>query len=424
MKKILIISYIFPPTDGIGGRRWAKFAKYLYRKGYDVKVITAKVPYVHKSNWDTDIKELANEDRITYIESGYPKYIYNPETVFEKIMYRISLIYLKLTVEGQYYDKSVLWEKHLIPVVEAHITNGYKTIIATGAPFRYLTFLGKLKLKYNDIKLIADIRDPWINNKTSYGYDNLSKKRFEFEKESEKYLVKTFDTLITVNDMETLYFSNLNNKTKCEFRTIRNGFDYDDIRLPSGYKRIQTDKLVFVYIGTLYENAMQSLNEFIEALKKLKENEKDLYERLEFNFYGSVPHNFIEIIKNYKVIKFHGKIPLNEVAIKIFNSHATMIFLPTNCSHYFVTKFYEYISLKRPLLVFSEQGITGEFVEKNKLGFMIPQGDMYKKLLYAIDQISEDYQVNESFDLSQYNVEYLTDELIDVLDNQKKEKHL
>ena len=36
---ILIISHTFPPYKGIGGRRWAKFAKELARRGHPVHVV-------------------------------------------------------------------------------------------------------------------------------------------------------------------------------------------------------------------------------------------------------------------------------------------------------------------------------------------------------------------------------------------------
>ena len=36
---ILLICHGFPPVRGIGGRRWAKFAKELARRGYTVHVI-------------------------------------------------------------------------------------------------------------------------------------------------------------------------------------------------------------------------------------------------------------------------------------------------------------------------------------------------------------------------------------------------
>ncbi len=92
-----------------------------------------------------------------------------------------------------------------------------------------------------------------------------------------------------------------------------------------------------------------------------------------------------------------------------------MLFLTDDMTYSFSTKFYEYLFLKRPLIIFSKEGKAGHFVEDNKLGFMIPQGDMYRKLLYAIDQIENAYKVNESFDLSQYDVENLTDEILKVI---------
>jgi len=425
VKKFLIIAYTFPPTPGVGGRRWAKFAKYLHRKGYDVRVIAAKVPYEQESHWSADIEALADEGRITYVQSGYPKYMYSPKTFFEKVMYRVSLAYLKLRVKGQYYDPSVLWKKHLIPVVEEHIEEGYKTIVATGAPFRYLTDLGALKNNHSDIKLIADIRDPWTTNKTSYGYDSLSPERLNFEKKSEQSLVQNFDHIITVYRETTVYFEKLNLTTKCIFSTIRNGFDYDDMRLSDLEGKIETEKLKFVFVGTFYQKALHNLNEFMKALDTIKSSHQTIYERLQFDFYGDVPKQFNKIIKPHQnIIKFHGKIPLNKVADTIYNSSGAMLFLTDDMNYSFSTKFYEYISLKRVLLIVSKEGTTGEFVEKNNLGFMISQGNMYNQLLFAIHKISDGYQVNESFDLTQYSVEHLTDELIDVLDEHRKGKNL
>ena len=40
MKKVLIISYNFPPKSGISSRRWVKLAKELTRSGVECHVIT------------------------------------------------------------------------------------------------------------------------------------------------------------------------------------------------------------------------------------------------------------------------------------------------------------------------------------------------------------------------------------------------
>src|SRR5688572_21173339 len=46
MKRVLLISYTFPPTGGAGVQRAAKFAKFLPRFGWDVSVLTASNPSV------------------------------------------------------------------------------------------------------------------------------------------------------------------------------------------------------------------------------------------------------------------------------------------------------------------------------------------------------------------------------------------
>ena len=57
-KKVLIVSYVFPPKSGIGGRRWAKFSKYLNRMDIDLKVLTfQKKNDSNFSNWSKDTVE-------------------------------------------------------------------------------------------------------------------------------------------------------------------------------------------------------------------------------------------------------------------------------------------------------------------------------------------------------------------------------
>ena len=48
---ILLISYTFPPHPGIGGRRWAKFSKYLSKLNYIVHVIHVANPFDEDSLW-------------------------------------------------------------------------------------------------------------------------------------------------------------------------------------------------------------------------------------------------------------------------------------------------------------------------------------------------------------------------------------
>ena len=55
-KKILIITFTFPPKPGIGGRRWAKFAKYLHQKKVSFDILTFEKKSSEKSKWCDDVE--------------------------------------------------------------------------------------------------------------------------------------------------------------------------------------------------------------------------------------------------------------------------------------------------------------------------------------------------------------------------------
>ena len=68
-KQVLIISFVFPPYPGIGGRRWAKFSKYLTELETEVFVLASENPFSTKSEWTKDI-ENSNVKRLPL---KYPK---------------------------------------------------------------------------------------------------------------------------------------------------------------------------------------------------------------------------------------------------------------------------------------------------------------------------------------------------------------
>ena len=85
--EILLLSYFFPPYPGIGGRRWAKFAKYFTRRGLRVHVISAENPFPEISAWQHDVD--SNENIIQHpLPTGYPKILLsNPKNIFERAQY-------------------------------------------------------------------------------------------------------------------------------------------------------------------------------------------------------------------------------------------------------------------------------------------------------------------------------------------------
>lgn len=409
-KKVLIICYTFPPYPGIGGRRWAKFAKYLNRQGVDVAVIAAKKSLNSRSLWEKDIQEFVN--KIDFLTSHYPDILTRiPQTLLEKIRYKIALQYVKAKVKGNFFDHSSLWANTLVNQVEQKIKQGYNNVVVSCAPFASSRFVIELKNKYPEVNFILDFRDPWTDNKTSFGFTTISSKRLEIEKEVERMVVTQYDTILSVSEEMTQRFKSLSNSDNT-FLTIQNGFDRADIQVVNSKdKNKKRDKLTFIYAGTLYNQAIHVFEKLCQVLKEIKETNSNIYSKLQFDFYGHVSNDFIKASEGIDCIRFFSEIERKVLNLKLQKADVGIIILSESLTNYFITKFHEYISFKIPVAVFSSGGKTGEYVQANGIGYNCTIEEMKSKIV----QIFKDWETNKlvfnpSYDIQKHDIERITTE--------------
>jgi glycosyltransferase involved in cell wall biosynthesis len=414
LNKILLVCYSFPPNPGVGGRRWAKFAKYLVKSGHYVEVINAKLTTDKLSTWSKDAQLLHEKNHVHSLPTSYPEIIKKiPKTLFQKIQYRLSLEYLKLKVKGNLYDKSSLWHLNLIPFVQKKLNEGFDTIICTAAPFHYLGEVAQLKVKFSSVNFIADFRDPWANNRISYGISDLNQKRLHEEKHLESSVFESFDYLICVDTIHETYIKGLNiNPNK--IKVIPNGFDPEDFSNIDTKKK-QNSRINIVFTGSLYSKALTHL----EALYKLLLGDKDLKQEFVFNFYGSIPKEAHYLFDNkalQSTLIFHGKVSLKEVGEKIVTSDLAMLFLTDDLNYTKSTKFYEYIHLRKKIAVFSKYGPISQYIVNNKIGYSIEPRNIRESLL----KIKKDYHkdnlnVPQDYSIEKYSIPTLLNNLTNLL---------
>ena len=108
-KPILLACYDFPPNKGIGGRRWAKFAKGLVSRGYLIHVIKAHpVSSSKNSGWTEDISEGIV---VHSLPRSYPKVVSEgPKTLIDKFKYRWEINRLQRREKGTIYDIASGWK--------------------------------------------------------------------------------------------------------------------------------------------------------------------------------------------------------------------------------------------------------------------------------------------------------------------------
>ena len=407
-KKVIIISFNFAPSNKIGARRWTKFSKYFLKKGLDIQVITSKTNI--GESFLNELKLI--NDRIHPISFNYPIFLsINPKKLRQKLLYRLSLYWSKINTNLNYYDRAVHGRKNLIKKVEEFLDLGYNNLIVSVAPFHMATYLCELIPKYPDVNFIVDFRDPWTHNKTAFGYFSMSNKRRELEDLSEKKVIKTFSNVVTVAEKFTFDLSKKYNTSKAAFFTINNGFDKDDIC--DVKESIESNKIKFVFAGTLYNNVENYYNNFLDFLDFIKSIDFDLYDKIEINFYGDSKSKFVT---NHEKIVFHGFVDRHSIQRFICNADFGLLFLSDDINYSFSTKFIEYISHKLPIIIFSSNGETAKYVERNNIGLAIRSRNDFKNLYSIIKLKTEGKErfYNE-FDINSFDIEKITEQYIKLL---------
>jgi len=378
----LVLAYYFPPDGDIGGRRWAKFAKYLSEDGHEVTILTRSESDSENPRWYEDT--VGYQENIETFKNTYPSVLQKIElSLIDKFLYRLALWRVKRKTAGNYYDPTCLLGQGFVNQVRKIILKKKIDVaIVSGFPFYWQYLVSSLIDEFPSIKFVADYRDPWLNNELGYGYSDLPKDRYKKEQYFEQKVIERYHHIISVSEEMNDYFSGLigGNHELWKFKEIPNGFDPVDKVACSG----NPDKKIFVFTGNLYLGLEYILPEFVTAVEQIEEERPDL--DFEFRFYGNAPDYFIDGIKTLSRVRFFGKVPLVEAHEAIATSAYAILFLMKDLLFSRSTKFYEYLSYGKKIVLLSSPGKTADFLITNNIGYHIPPGEVKNKLIELIER--------------------------------------
>ena len=180
MKKVLIITYYWPPSGGSGVQRWMYFCKYLKDFGIEPIVITVDEKKASYRNLDFSFCELVEDIEVYKTNTLEPLKFYSKIMSGDKMLQflqhlQVNLnltIFKKLVVSfGNFFlpDARIGWVKYAVRMAKNVIANNdISYLITTGPP--HSTHLIGLKLKkYFSIPWMTDFRDSW----TALHYNNF-----------------------------------------------------------------------------------------------------------------------------------------------------------------------------------------------------------------------------------------------------------
>jgi glycosyltransferase involved in cell wall biosynthesis len=398
-KHILLVSYVFPPYPGIGGRRWAKFAKYLAAKGFVVHVICAKNPFQEQSLFNEDIKNV--NIKVYPVKANYPyALIKNTRSLIDKINYRLSLILMKLAIKGNYYDRAAFWKKQVLKESTKLIDEfNINTIIVSGAPFSLLHHLISLKRNVPSINLLGDLRDPWTWG-VGYGMQTLSKKRKQVEHQKEKEVIELYDHIFMPTGNMKDHLVAAYPACSHKFHIIPHGYDTTEIQI---IPKITSHQKRLLFYGTIYNGTNEIFREIIQVIHKLNG-------KVSLDIFTSSVTQSNPAVKQ-KLINYYKPVPPHELFSRFSNYDYVLIIQPDFIKDEITTKIYEIIYSQTTIILISNTGRLSDFILKHNLGYCIPP-DSVSSILPTVIDSQIDTLKSTDFPIDDFSFESLSDQLI------------
>lgn len=423
-KKVLIITYYWPPAGGPGVQRWLKFIKYLPE--FDIEPIV----YIPK-NPNYPIIDESLVDEIPYdltiirqpivepyklaskISKGQSDTISKgiiPDTKKQSVVERLMLF-----VRGNFFipDARKKWVKPSVNYLSTYIRDyNIDTIITTGPPHS-LHLIGEQLKSRLDIKWIADFRDPW----TTIGYHKklkllpMAKKKHKF---LESKVLNAANTIVVTSNNTKQNFLSLTEKP---IEVITNGYDYESVG------NVELDvKFSLAHIGSLLSDRNPEV--LWNVLEELVNNNKIFASMLQLNFVGSVSKDVLRSLEKHKLsqyVNLIGYVPHAE-AVKHHRKSQVLLLIEidseeTKCI--IPGKLFEYMVSNRPILAIGPEGSdVHDILRTTNTGnyFLYSDHDAIKEAILVMFQAFRSSELKSNgIGLQQYSRKSLTKKLAELI---------
>ncbi len=394
-----IVSYTFPPSKEIGGRRWAKFSQQLAKSGHNVTVICASDPVDHI--WFE--KEFPGVN-VRVLPKCYPEWLSGfTRSLREKLLYLIYTRVLSPFTKQNYFDRGYAWRKPMLNALEdIHINRTIDVLVVTGAPFSLLYYGSEFKMRHKEIKYVGDLRDPWTWG-SYYGIPNLSPLKKKFQELSESKAMEACDMVC----YPTQHMGDVLQKKYKSFssKLYLLPHAYDPDKFPNSIKKEKGEG--FIYGGSLYPGIEEYIKQLAEIVKANPTS------GFKWDIYTGTNYPLIESNFPKGSILMHPLIPEDQLFQKIVRSSAYLAFFPVSDKDLISTKFFEIIYAQTPIVYIGEEGDVGKFIRENKLGVHILPENMERELpkyLSGTVPFESGY-----FDVSQYTFSSVTEKFLTAL---------
>ena len=419
-KKVLIITYYWPPSGGSGVQRWLKFSKYL--RDFNIEPVIYTV-----DNPSYPIKDTSLESEIPLGLEVLKQPIFEPNSflsIFGNNKKKESAGFLNPnpTLLGRFFqyvranyfipDARKFWIKPSVKFLSNYLKNNEIEVVITTGPPHSIHIIGLALRDKFKIKWISDFRDPW----TEIDYFQqlpLTKKANKKHHQLEQEVLEKSDMVIVVGETMKKKFLKHNHNIE----VLTNGFDsYENsltIELDSNFS--------ITHVGLM--NADRNPTILWEVLYEISSENIDFKNNLRIKFIGKIDDTVIQDIQVFNP-KNIVRIPyLDHEEVRKYQASSQVLLLSINhvpsAKGIITGKIFEYLQAKRPILgIGPEDGDAAAILKKTNAGNIVGFNNKVE-LKAAVLKLYKDFKEEKLFvksiDIEQFHRKNITRQLAQVI---------
>lgn len=377
-RRVLVISYPFPPVGGAGVQRVTKFAKYLPQFGWNVSVLTVANPSVPVFD-STLEKDIPPETTIVRTQSWEPGYAIKTSISSNQAKSLGALGKLKKNVisgvrrTAMFFlqpDPQILWAPNALKSGKRLLKSvRHDAIFASGPPFSTFLLAATLS-RQTKTPLVLDYRDEWTISNDHWENKRLDPVSRMLQGMMQNRALRAADGIIATTNSSAESLEKLYRKAggKGWVSRIYNGFDLDDFHATDEAKH-DPNEFHLSYIGTLWN--LTSVEPLVEAIKLLSTTHSELAKKLVVNFAGrQTPQQSIllEPLKNLPCRTNIRDYIGHSEAVELMKRSDVLCLLLSDlkgAGRVVPAKLFEYMATGNVILTIAPDGETRELLEKS-----------------------------------------------------------
>lgn len=396
MKRVLIITYYWPPSGGGGVMRWLKMSRYLPEFGWQPVIYTPENP--DPSVLDESLtREVAPETEIIR------RPIWEPYDWYRKLTgkpkgEKFKAGYISEASRGSWKEKlsvfirgnllipdpRVFWVKPSIRFLKNYLKeNPVDLVVSTGPPHSmHLIGLG-LKRKLG-IPWLADFRDPWTDI-DFYHRLRLTRLADAIHHHLEKKVLASADFVTTVSpqicrSMETI--------AGRKIELVNNGYDPEDFEFDT--ETADDGSFTISHFGAFNRDRNPAI--LWRVLRELSQEDPRFATDLKIQLIGQTDETILQDIREAGLEKQLTVIPhkKHREGLELLR-HSKVLLLPINDAPNMLGilpgKMYEYLALQRPIVAIGPpEGDFAAIITETQSGMVHAFGD-YPGLKKSINDL-------------------------------------